>query len=174
MEGCSNDKPTPASGYPKSRISRLLQILVPVVAVGLSLIGLAAGLRASVADYRTLYDGKQDYIQGVRCTEEAVSPNASDLPVLTFQITFALRQYTLLEPRELFFETPGSVDALLAGSSRGAVPGGARGYLVLPLQRFEEQWGNTGVGQSYHHLQSAYKLMQVPCAGTSFSIFEIR
>jgi len=65
------------------------------------------------------------------------------------------------------------VDKLLAGTPQTPGKSDALGYLVLPLGGFDRQWSGTAVGRTYQHLQIAYILAKVPCAGTSFTVFKI-
>ncbi|MFL5734364.1 MAG: hypothetical protein ACJ78Q_14350 [Chloroflexia bacterium] len=164
---------TGASANPEPSRRFLMPGFLAIVAIPvlISLAGLVAALNSAVADYLTLYTGKQDYLQAVHCVQDVASESRTGLPLLTFQITFAMRQYTTLDAHELYAETPNSVDALL---NRSPANGAARGYLVLPLAGFETQWGHTQVGRTYQHLQTAYQLDTLPCPGTSFTTFEIR
>ena len=151
----------------------ILRILLPrmLVASALLLAGLSLLMsgKTAVDDFRELYAGKQDYLRAIQCLSKIVPGEAAQTPVYSFQVTFTLMQYAKLNPRELFFETPASLDSELQQSDSGV-----KGYLVLPLSGFEEQWGRTPVGATFHHLQSKYNLTRVGCPGTSFTIFEIR
>jgi hypothetical protein len=161
-----------ANGLRETNARLPVGLLALAAGVLLALVGLGSALLGTVEDYRGLYNGKQDYLQAVKCTQDVVAQDGLSRPLFAFQLTLALRQYTVLEPHELYLEDPQSVDALLA-SSPTTDRSGALGYLVLPLGGFDRQWSSTGVGRTYYHLQSAYKLADVPCLGTSFSIFKI-
>ena len=141
---------------------------------GVALVGMVSGAglllsaREANAAVRNLAAGKQDYLAASGCVRSLVG-QTSRTPVFSFGVTFTLSEYTATNPRELYLETPQSVDAAVK-SSEGPV----RGYLILPLDRFEAQWGATPMGATYHHLQSAYRLLPLACPGTSLSLFEIR
>jgi hypothetical protein len=149
---------------PKSKI----RLVVIIAAAGLCLAGLVALGSSARADFRGVYQGKEDYLQAVRCVQ-SVAGVSTGKPVFSFGVSFALREYTGLEPRDLYYETPDSVDAALGGQQTGV-----RGYLVLPVRGFEEQWGNTPMGATYRHIREAYTLGEHGCEGSSFSVFVVR
>jgi hypothetical protein len=136
--------------------------------IGLCLAGLAISAWTARADFRGVYADKEDYLRATRCVQEAAG-TTTDKPVFSFGVTFTLAKYTRLRPRDLYYETPATIDAALAPQ-----PGGVRAYLILPLRRFEEQWGWTPMGASYHHLRDAYRLEQRACQGSSFTLFLVR
>ncbi len=154
---------------PKSKIVYRLHTIAILLVLCAAGVGLLISAVTAWADFRGLYTEKEDYLRAARCVQETVGSSSPQKPLFSFGITFTLRQYTRLNPRELFLETPGSVDQALEGGESDV-----RGYLALPLSGFEEQWGNTRIGETYHHLKNGYKLTQVGCPGTSFSLFEVR
>jgi hypothetical protein len=110
---------------------------------------------------------KADYLAATDCLERATSDRRG-VPVFTFALTFALQEYTEVEARELYFESPESIATTLSSST-----GEVRGLLALP-QRFEVQWGNSPVGEAVRYLARYYQPVELPCPGTSFRLFEIR
>lgn len=156
------------SGSVLRRLSPLLSRLLAAAVLLIVLMALALSARASAADVRTLQLGKEDYLNAARCLQRL--DNAGGLPVFSFGVTFTLARYTSVHPRELYFETPSSIDATLA-STRGRT---LRGYLVLYEPGFEEQWGNSDMGAAYMHLMQAYVLTRVSCSGTTQTLYEIR
>jgi hypothetical protein len=131
--------------------------------------GLVIQAGAARASVRELYTTKQAYLAGARCLVGRAGDGPPTVPVFSFAVTFTLKEYTLLRPRELYFETPASVDAALASAGNPV-----RGYLILPVQGFEEQWQETPMGATYRHLTARYHLVEVACPDTSFTLFEIR
>jgi hypothetical protein len=151
-----------------------LKTAVPVVTGAVSALGVVAAvglaivLPAAVQDFRALASGKNDYLQASACVQRAAGSDGA-VPVLTFGVTFTVQQYTGIPARDLYYETPQSVSTLPA-------PGGQKpvGYLLLPLNGFEAQWGSTPMGQTYEAIKSRYTLEPVSCPGTSFSLFALR
>lgn len=150
--------------------------VTPAWAPGLAVLGLAGLLglaplaQASFRDFDALYRVKQDYLAATRCLEPFENGDGGPPPpVLSFAVTFTIREYTGIEPNDLYYQTPDSLRSLLSGSR-----GDTEGYLVLPLAGFEQQWGNEALGATYHELQRAYTLEPLNCPGTTFSLFRIR
>jgi 4-amino-4-deoxy-L-arabinose transferase-like glycosyltransferase len=134
-----------------------------------ALSGLVIQAGAARASVRELYTTKQDYLAGARCLVDRAGDELRTVPVFSFAVTFTLKEYTFLRPRELYFETPAGVDAALATAGNPV-----RGYLILPVQGFEEQWQETPMGATYRRLMARYHLVEVACPSTSFTLFEIR
>lgn len=124
----------------------------------------------AIADYRELQAGKADYLRAALCLRDAAGNERVRPAVYTFSVTGTVRYYTDLTPRELFFETPATLRATLENAATAP-----RGYLLLPpIERFEEQWGRTSMGESYRFLRDNYNLAALPCEGTSFTLFAVR
>ena len=113
-----------AARLDEGRLSRAVSLL--------AVFGIILLAVASTADFRQLVNDKEDYLHATSCLDSAVARQPTPLPVLSFAVTFTLKQYTNLDVRELYDESPVSVDAALRAPREGL-----RGYLVLPLSGFE-------------------------------------
>jgi hypothetical protein len=133
----------------------------------LALVGLGLQAQAAVTAHRAVVATKADYLAAAGCLKSAAS-DRRDVPVFTFGVSFALEEYSQVKARELYFESSESI-AVTLSNSRGDV----RGLLALP-QHFEAQWSNTTMGHAVRHLTQNYRLAELPCPGTTFSLFEIR
>jgi hypothetical protein len=166
-------RPSPLSQRPDSLRLPVLGRPAPLALLGavaaVSVAGLLLLAVRAVSDYRELYNGKEDYLHATQCLSETARAAPLGTTVFSFAATFTVEEYTGLDPRELFFETPDSARQALSQST-----GSPRGYLLLPVQGFEEQWGRTPMGETYQYLRGNYTLNPVPCLGTSFTLYEIR
>lgn len=101
-------------------------------------------------------------LQTVRWVEAQV-PAGSTL--LAFNLTLTFRHYSQLETRELFEQTPATLQALLAP--------GRPAYLLVDVQSMATQWRNRSPGLNYRWLHDGPGL--VPLGERSgYTLFQVR
>jgi 4-amino-4-deoxy-L-arabinose transferase-like glycosyltransferase len=146
---------------------RRSELIVGFLALLPVIVGLALQARSAWTSHQAMVAIKGDYLAATRCLDNAAPANPA-APVFSFGVTFALEEYTQIDARELYFESPDSIEKRLATND-----GEVRGLLAIP-KGFEGQWGETPMGEAVRHITENYELAALPCPGTTFSLFEIR